>query len=156
VATEIERKWVADRPPSTATLGAGTTLRQGYVAIDGDVTVRVRIAPDQAWLTIKGGGDAISRTEVELALDLDEAEDLWEHTGSRRLEKTRHRVLVGDHTAEVDVFAGSLAGLCIVEVEFPSVDAADAFDAPAWFGREVTGHAEWSNASLARQGRPAS
>jgi CYTH domain-containing protein len=155
VATEIERKWVADQPPPVETLGAGTPLRQGYVAIDGDVTVRVRIAPDRAWLTIKGGGDALGRTEVEVALDLAEAEDLWKHTSSRRIDKTRHRLPVGDRTAEVDVFAGSLAGLCLVEVEFPSVEAANAFDPPAWFGREVTGLAEWSNASLARHGRPA-
>ncbi len=155
MATEIERKWVADRPPPADTLGVGTPLRQGYVAIDDDVTVRVRIAPDRAWLTIKGGGDGLGRTEVEVALDLDEAEDLWKHTGERRLEKTRHRVPVGDFTAEVDIFAGSLAGLCVVEVEFPAVEAATAFTAPSWFGREVTGHAEWSNASLARHGLPA-
>jgi adenylate cyclase len=154
VATEIERKWVADHPPRAETLGVATPLRQGYVAIDGDVTVRVRIAPDRAWLTIKGGGDGLGRTEVEVALDLAEAEDLWKHTGERRLEKTRHRVPVGDLTAEVDIFAGALSGLCIVEVEFPSVEAATAFAAPSWFGREVTGQAEWSNASLARHGRP--
>ncbi len=131
-------------------LGAGTALRQGYLAIDGDVAVRVRIAPTRAWLTIKGGGDGLDRTEVEVDLDLDEAEDLWRHTVDRRLEKTRHRVPVDEFTAEVDVFGGALAGLCLVEVEFPSVEAAEAFTAPAWFGREVTGQPEWSNASLAR------
>jgi adenylate cyclase len=156
VATEIERKWVADQPPPIETLGVGTPLRQGYVAIDDGVTVRVRIAPDRAWLTIKAGGDSLGRTEVEVALDLAEAEDLWKHTGERRLEKTRHRIPVGDLTAEVDIFAGSLSGLCLVEVEFPSVDDANAFKAPSWFGHEVTGHTEWSNASLARHGRPTS
>ena len=52
------------------------------------------------------------------------------------------------------MFSGALAGLCLVEVEFPSVEAAEAFTAPAWFGREVTGQPGWSNASLARYGRP--
>ena len=154
MAREIERKWLADQPPTTQKLGAGTALRQGYVAIDGDVTVRVRIAPETAWLTIKGGGDGLDRTEVEVELDLAEAEDLWLQTGERRLEKTRHRVPVDEYTAEVDVFGEALAGLCLVEVEFPSVEAAEAFAAPAWFGREVTGRPEWSNASLARHGRP--
>ena len=80
MAAEIERKWVADghRP---RTLGEGTPLRQGYLAIDGGVTVRVRIAPDGAWLTIKAGGDELDRIEVEITLDLDEAEELWPHTG---------------------------------------------------------------------------
>ena len=154
MAREIERKWVADRPPTAELLGGGTALRQGYIAIDGDVAVRVRIAPAKAWLTIKGGGDGLDRTEVEVELDLAEAEDLWRHTGGRRLEKTRHRVPVDEYTAEVDVFGDALAGLCLVEVEFPSVEAAEAFAAPAWFGREVTGQPEWSNASLARYGRP--
>jgi CYTH domain-containing protein len=129
-------------------------LRQGYIAVDEGVSVRVRIAPERAWLTIKGGGDALGRTEVEVDVDLAEAEDLWRLTSERRLEKTRHRVPVGDLTAEVDIFAGSLAGLCLVEVEFPNVEAADAFTAPLWFGREVTGLTEWSNASLATHGLP--
>jgi adenylate cyclase len=154
VASEIERKWVADQPPAADALGAGTALRQGYVAIDGDVTVRVRISSRQAWLTIKGGGEGLDRTEVEVDLDLPEAEDLWEHTADRRLEKTRHRIPVDEYTAEVDLFTGPLDGLCVVEVEFPTVGAAEAFRAPAWFGREVTGQPEWSNASLARFGRP--
>ena len=56
--------------------------------------------------------------------------------------------------AEVDLFEGELAGLCIVEVEFDSVEASGAFAPPPWFGREVTGVAGWSNAELARRGRP--
>ena len=56
--------------------------------------------------------------------------------------------------AEVDLFEGDLAGLCVVEVEFPSEDAASAFEAPDWFGRDVTAVKGWSNADLARNGRP--
>jgi adenylate cyclase len=154
VAREIERKWVAAQPPTTDVLGDGTALRQGYVAIDGDVAVRVRISPAEAWLTIKGGGDGLDRTEVEVALEIAEAEDLWQHTEGRRIEKVRHRVSLDRFTAEVDVFGGALSGLCLVEVEFPSVEAAEAFQAPRWFGREVTGEPGWSNAALARYGRP--
>jgi adenylate cyclase len=155
VGTEIERKWVAEVPPSADLLGVGTALRQGYVAIDGDVSVRVRIAAEAAWLTIKAGSDGLRRTEVELRLDVEEAEQLWPHTVGRRLEKTRYRVPIGTFTAEVDVFGGNLDGLCIVEVEFTSEDEATAFVAPQWFGREVTGDPAWTNASLARRGRPA-
>ena len=155
MAREIERKWVAERPPSVELLGRGTALRQGYVAIDGNVTVRVRITEKQAWLTIKAGEDDLDRTEVEVDLDLAEAEDLWRHTGERRLEKTRHRIPVDEYTAEVDLFDGPLRGLCLVEVEFPSRDAAATFAAPDWFGREVTGQPGWSNAALARHGLPA-
>jgi CYTH domain-containing protein len=153
MAAEIERKWVAARTPPPERLGAGTPLRQGYLAIDGVVTVRVRIAPDEAWVTIKAGDAGLRRTEVELAVDAAEAEELWAHT-SGRIEKVRHDVAIDDGAAVVDVFGGDLDGLCIVEVEFPTEDEAEAFVAPDWFGQEVTGRTEWSNASLARHGRP--
>ena len=153
MADEIERKWVAARAPNPDRLGTGTPLRQGYLAVDGDVVVRVRIAPHEAWVTIKAGDDGLRRTEVELAVDATEAEELWAHTAGR-IEKVRHDVAVDDLTAVVDVFGGDLEGLCLVEVEFVTEAEAEAFGAPEWFGQEVTGRSEWSNASLARHGRP--
>jgi adenylate cyclase len=154
---EIERAFVPDRLPSTVPLGPGTPLRQGYVAGEDDVEVRLRIAPDGAVLTVKAGG-GLSRTEVEFAIDAAAAEALWPHTAGRRIVKTRHRVPVADgdaeRVAEVDVYADALAGLCRIEVEFASEDEAVAFVPPGWFGREVTGEVAWSNASLARHGRP--
>jgi CYTH domain-containing protein len=56
--------------------------------------------------------------------------------------------------AEVDLFDGDLDGLAVVEVEFPDAGAAAAFEPPPWFGRELTGEGGWSNADLARFGRP--
>jgi len=156
VPVEIERAFVADRTPDPDLLGPGRRLRQGYVAGEAEVEVRVRIAEDRAELTIKGGG-GLARTEVELPLERAEAEALWPLTEGRRIDKTRHRVpLAGEDglVAEVDVFAGALAGLVRIEVEFPSKAEAHAFEPPAWFGREVTDEKAWSNAQLARHGRP--
>ncbi|MFO7778521.1 MAG: hypothetical protein R6V28_09230 [Nitriliruptoraceae bacterium] len=150
---EVERAFVADDVPDPALLGAGVKLRQGYVASEDEVEVRLRIREQDAALTIKAGRGMV-RTEVELPLSRDDAEVLWQHTGGRRLAKRRHRVQVGDHVAEVDLYEGALTGLCRVEVEFTSPEEADAFVPPAWFGREVTGDDRWSNASLARDGRP--
>ena len=118
--------------------------------------MRVRIAPTVAWLTIKADTTALSRIEVEMTLPLEEAEQLWPLTVGRRVDKTRHRVPIGTLTAEVDLFADALSGLCVVEVEFSSEADATAFVAPAWFGREVTGDPRWTNASLARFGLPPS
>jgi len=153
VPVEVERAFVADDVPDPALLGPGVQLRQGYVASEGEVEVRLRIREQDAALTIKAGRGMV-RTEVELPLPPDDAEVLWEHTGGGRLAKQRHRVRVGDHIAEVDVYDGALAGLCRVEVEFASREEANDFDPPAWFGREVTGDDRWRNASLARHGRP--
>jgi adenylate cyclase len=150
---EIERKFVLNEIPGADVLGPGESLRQGYIAEEDDVAVRIRISERSATLTVKAGA-GLSRTEVDKAISRDEAEALWPHTLGRRIEKTRHRVAQGDHVAEVDVYAGALSGLCTAEVEFDSVDDAAAFAPPAWFGREVTGQAEWSNAALARHGLP--
>lgn len=154
MSTEIERKWALPSAPPGDVLGAGQRLRQGYLARDGDVEVRVRIAASAATLTVKGG-TGLSRVEVELAVTDDEhREALWALTAGRRVEKVRHRVAVGDVTADVDVYQGALEGLCTVEVEFRSVEDAHAFAPPAWFGIEVTGEPRWANASLAQHGMP--
>lgn len=153
---EIERKFLLTELPEPSILGTGQPMRQGYVAEQDDVAVRVRIADASAQLTIKAGAGLV-RTEVELQLTADQAESLWRHTEGRRLAKVRHRVSLGSQaglTAEVDVYAGELAGLATVEVEFASQQDAAAFVPPSWFGREVTGEGQWTNAALARKGLP--
>ncbi len=153
MSVEVERAFVAPHPPARANLGAGRRMRQGYVAREAEVEVRLRITEDDARLTVKAGRGLV-RTEVELPLDAGQADALWDHTAGRRLVKTRYRVPVGDHTAEVDIYEEDLAGLCRIEVEFASAAAAGAFQPPDWFGVEVTDDPRWSNASLARHGRP--
>lgn len=156
VPIEIERKFVADRVPDAVDGVTGTRMRQGYVAEQRDVSVRVRITEDRAWLAVKAGRGT-ARTEVETTIPRDDAEELWSLTEGRRLAKTRYLLPLPDDqdlVAEVDVFDEQLAGLCIIEVEFDSLTAADRFEAPAWFGREVTGEPGWSNAALAAHGIP--
>lgn len=131
-------------------------MRQGYLAEDESVEVRVRITTTGAMLTVKAGS-GLARTEVEVVIAPEQAEALWPYTAPRRIEKTRHRIALDDaqrHVAEVDLYAGALAGLCVVEVEFDSETDAAAFTPPSWFGREVTGERRWSNAALALHGRP--
>jgi adenylate cyclase len=155
--SEIERKFVPDSMPSTDGWAPPVALRQGYLAEEGDVTVRVRFAGRQARLTVKAG-DGVHRVELEVPVDPFVADRLWPSTEGRRVTKRRYEVPLGDDhaglTAEVDFYEGALEGLCTVEVEFDSLAAAEAFQPPAWFGREVTDRAAWTNASLARNGRP--
>ena len=153
MGTEIERKFLVDQLPSADELGGGVAMRQGYLAGEGDVEVRLRITTADAVLAMKAGR-GMSRTEVEHRIPADEAEALWPHTAGRSLDKVRHRVALGPLVAEVDVYAGPLDGLLTVEVEFDSEADAIAFDPPEWFGRELTGDGGWTNAALARRGRP--
>ena len=153
MGTEIERKFRVDQVPDIDA-DHGDRLRQGYVAVDGAAEVRIRIAGSGATLTVKSGS-GLSRTEVEIAVDEDQAVALWSLSEGRRVEKTRHRLpLDGGLVAELDRYEDALAGLCTVEVEFPTEAAAHAFAPPAWFGEELTGHQGWSNAALAVHGIP--
>ncbi|MDP1818331.1 MAG: CYTH domain-containing protein [Acidimicrobiales bacterium] len=153
MAAEIERKFLVVEPPPLPARG-GDRIRQGYVALDGATEVRIRRGHRGATLTVKTGS-GLARTEVEVPLDEQPAGELWELTGGRRVEKTRHRISLPDGlTAELDVYEGALAGLRTVEVEFVDEAAAGRFVAPAWFGEELTGHEGWSNAALALHGLP--
>lgn len=149
---ERERTFlVADMPELP---DAGTRIRQGYLALDGDVQVRVRDREgERRSLTVKGGRGA-SRTEVEVTIGIERFDELWPLTTGRRIDKTRYVIPLGGADAELDVFAGDLAGLVLVEVELDSDEAMAAFEPPPWFGREVTDDDRYSNASLAVDGFP--
>lgn len=59
-------------------------------------------------------------------------------------------------TAELDLFSGELAGLVILEVEFPSLEDAVSFTPPAWFGRDVTEDPAYHNSAISRGADPRS
>jgi adenylate cyclase len=152
---EIERKFLlAERPPGLDD-HPRSTIEQGYLAVAPDgVEVRVRRSGDVCTLTVKSGPGLV-RVEEELAIDGRRFEALWELTQGRRVAKTRFRIALGDGlVAEVDDYAGPLAGLLVAEIEFPSRAASDAFAPPGWLGREITGDARYANRTLALSGPP--
>ncbi len=151
---EIERKFLLAGVPDTMRLAKREPIRQGYVALDGDTEVRVRITPKKAVLTIKAGRGAV-RAEEELELDKRQGDALYALTEGRRVQKVRRRVRVGDAVVvEVDEYQGALDGLVVAEVEFDDEQAARGFRAPPWFVREVTDDRRYSNRSLASDGIP--
>lgn len=154
VADEIERKFVLDAPPQGVDEHPSEAIAQGYLALDGDVEVRVRLRDARAFLTVKAGGGR-RRVEEELEIARDRFEALWPLTEGRRIVKRRYRVPADDALVfEVDVYEESLAGLVVAEVEFPDDAAANAFATPDWLGREVTDDPRWKNQALALHGRP--
>jgi CYTH domain-containing protein len=151
---EIERKFLVDHLPSNYDHLTGMTIRQGYViSAEGGVELRIRQKQGRFIQTIKAGR-GLSRTEIEIELSADQFQQLWPHTDGRRVSKTRYRVKVGEHTAELDQFDGNLAGLFLVEVEFVSVDDARQFKPPDWFGVDVTEDRRYKNKHLAVHGIP--
>lgn len=151
---ERERKWVIDTPPRSAFTSGGVEFRQGYLAGDERRSIRIRDAGEQGCtLTFKAGSGA-ERTELEWPIERREFDAAWPYTVGRRITKTRHRIPTGDHLIELDVFGGSLDGLVLAEVEFGSAEELEAFEAPDWFGRDVTDDGRYTNAALAISGLP--
>jgi adenylate cyclase len=146
VGIEIERKFlVADR---SCLMGVnGVRIAQGYLSLDPDRTVRVRLAGDDAWITIKGRSDGLRRAEFEFPIPPDDASELLAMCLHSVIDKTRHRIASGDHVWEVDVFHGDNQGLVIAEVELS--DESDLPHLPPWLGAEVTHDPRFLNANLA-------
>ena len=152
---EIERSFLLKGdPPGDA--DRVERIEQGYIAIDRDGTeVRMRRRAGALTLTVKSPDPGRTRAEEEIELDGARFERLWPLTAGRRLVKDRHLLaLPGDRTAELDVYIGALAGLRVVEVEFPSEEESDRFEIPDWFGREVTEDQRYRNRELAVHGLP--
>lgn len=144
---EIERKFLvkgdAWRPPIP-----GKRYCQGYVVQPGDVTVRVRIAGDRGFLTLKGKAENFARPEFEYEIPVPEAQemlDLW--CRPRIVEKIRYRIPVGDLVWEVDEFQSFNQGLILAEVELQSSDRC--VELPDWVGLEVSEVHRYYNSSLA-------
>ena len=152
---EIERKFLVVDPPPDLERHPHSHVQQGYVAIDpAGVEVRIRRRDEQTVLTIKRGSGR-SRAEEEMEIGDERFGRLWGLTQGRRVDKTRYEIPAdGGLTIELDVYHGPLDGLMTAEVEFGSEAQADAFSAPDWFGRDVTGEDAYKNRRLAVAGRP--
>ena len=148
---EIERKYLVERLPENLVQYPHIEIEQGYLCTSP--TVRVRKAGDVFWLTVKertlSTSTAIHNREEEFRLDEEAYNRLKSKCDGRMVLKTRYKIPLGDLMAELDIFHGHHEGLRIVEVEFPSTEAADAFVAPQWFGADVSTDRRYTNSFLA-------
>lgn len=144
---EIERKFLVDHeawtPPES-----GTRYRQGYLCYDQAATVRVRIAGEDAYLTIKSRPSGIVRSEFEYPIPIDDAQQMLELAAGPVVDKTRYLVEYEGKTWEVDIFHGANEGLVMAEVELD--DAREKVMIPPWIDREVSGIPRYCNSELSR------
>lgn len=145
MAVEIERKFLVMGQPWLQV--PGVVFRQGYLNRDKARTVRVRVAGEVAFLTIKGVSVGATRAEFEYPIPLADAEALLALCEGPLIEKTRHVLTHAGTVWELDVFAGDNAGLVVAEVELLSED--QAFVRPGWLGAEVTQDVRYFNSNLA-------
>lgn len=146
---EIERKFlvIGDK---WRNLAQGVPYRQGYIAtLENSTSVRVRVAGEQGYLTIKGKTENRGRAEFEYSIPLEDAQSLIDTVCDRPLiEKKRYKIPIGEMIWEIDEFAGDNEGLIIAEVEL--TDANQAIELPEWIGDEVTDDYRYYNVNLAK------
>ena len=144
---EIERKFlIKDRNWSPT--GNVTKIRQGYLTVDPERVVRVRITDENAYLTIKGKTDGIARTELEYEIPKNEAELLLEMCLDFPIVKTRTKMQVDGMLWEVDVFEGENKGLILAEIELSHKN--QKIDLPDWIGEEVSLDNRYFNSWLSK------
>ena len=145
---EIERKFLVECLPENLTDYPKKRIEQAYLSTDP--VVRVRRSDDSYYMTYKGRG-LLAREEYDLPLTEEAYNHLLAKADGNRIAKDRWCIPLGPYTVELDVFDPPFAPLMVAEVEFPSEEAAAAFQPPAWFGQEVTYDPAYTNARLSQR-----
>lgn len=146
---EIERKFLV-KGAAWRNSSQGVLYRQGYLNSAKECTVRVRLAGDKGFLTIKGLTVGAARAEYEYEIPAADAEAMLDDLAEKPLiEKIRYKISYAGLIWEIDEFMGDNAGLVVAEVELDS--ETQAISKPDWAGEEVTGDARYFNSNLCRQ-----
>lgn len=143
---EIELKFLCNRFVSHMIVKDGTKLCQGYLHVDKDQQIRVRIVDDnRAFICIKHMiGDGIERNEFEYHIPYDDGLILYDKC-KFKFEKTRYinKTQEGYHI-DIDKYED---GTVVAEVELPTRDTL--FTKPMYFEDDVTGIYKYSNYNFA-------
>ena len=132
---EIERKYLIEKEqlPENLSDYPFHRIEQGYLCTSPVVRIRRQ------------------DNEYNLPLTQEAYEHLKPKADGLVISKTRYLIPEKDGlTIELDVFHDDYEGLLLAEVEFPSEDAANAYTAPAWFGRDVTFSSDYHNSTLSK------
>jgi CYTH domain-containing protein len=148
MAKEIEHKFTvkSDKYKSLAT---PTLYRQGYIPTTNGMTVRVRIAGEKGFITLKDKTVGMSRNEFEYEIPVADARQMLDTMCDKpQIEKYRYVISAAEQGLkwEVDEFLGDNAGLVVAEIEVPTEDTK--FSLPEWIDKEVTGDKKYNNSQL--------
>lgn len=145
---EIERRFLLKNDSWRKEAGEPQMMRQGYLSVDKECTIRVRIIGCKAWLTLKGYISDTTRSEFEYEIPLAHAEQMMQTMCPFKLEKYRYTIDYRGFTFEIDEYFGDNAPLVVAELELPSENTP--FEQPGWLGEEITSNGRFTNAYLSK------
>lgn len=143
---ETERKFLVNDFTFKAEATAKQEIRQGYLSTEKTHVVRLRIKDGKGFITIKGEGTGITRSEFEYEIPRADAMEMMQRMCSVLIEKFRYIVSYGGMKWEVDEFLNDNEGLLLAEIELEGED--QPFEKPPWISHEVTGDKRYYNAHL--------
>ncbi|HAQ20850.1 MAG TPA: adenylate cyclase [Prolixibacteraceae bacterium] len=142
---EIERKFLVNKNKWSPNC-QGTKIVQAYLGLAPYPIVRIRIAGEKAFLTIKGRSESFARPEFEYEIPVEDTQDMLNLAISNPVEKMRYEIQHESFTWEVDVFSGKNSGLVMAEIELDS--ESQDFPLPDWLMDEVTYDGRYYNSYL--------
>ena len=151
---EIERKFLVQKQnvPADIERYPHKHYIQGYLCTSP--VLRVRQEGGAYFVTYKSDG-LMAREEYNLPLTEEAFEHLLPKADGTVIKKTRYFIPEKDNlTIELDFFEEPLLPLILAEVEFASIEDANRYTPPAWFGREVTEDGAFHNSRLSEEGLP--
>ena len=145
---EIERKYLINKLPDNINEYPFHIIEQAYLCTNP--VVRVRRQDEEYILTYKGDG-LLAREEYNLPLNKESYENLLTKADGNVISKKRYLIPLNDHlTIELDQFYKPMNDLLLAEVEFPSLEEANTFVPPEWFGEDVTFDTAYHNSTMSR------
>ena len=137
MALEIERKFLVSGDEYRK-LAKPTFYRQGYIPTKNGATVRVRVAGEKAFITIKDKQVGFSRNEYEYEIPRVDADKMLETLCEKPQSEKFRYVIPWDNGLkwEVDEFLGDNEGLVFAEIEVPNENTE--FNLPSWVSDEAT------------------
>lgn len=145
---QIERKYLINTLPENLDTYPHRKIEQGYLCTSP--VVRIRKQDEEYFLTYKSKG-LMSREEYNLPLTQEAYEHLKPKADGYTISKTRYLIPLDEtHTIELDVFDPPFAPLYMAEVEFATVEEAENFTPPEWFGEDVTFDGSYHNSAMSK------
>lgn len=160
MSIEIERKYLLTSNPREL-IETGIIqfiqeerIEQTYIAMDTDQELRVRrivnLSNDAVSYTHTfKNGVGLAREEIEYGITETIYNQIMEAFGYIPLTKNRITAKYEQIKVEIDIY--DQVQFTVVEVEFASMEEADTFVPPAWFGEEISFNKTYSNKAVWKQ-----